>query len=35
MAQVYREASEVWRDADPSFPPQQEIRVYQRELTGH
>jgi tetratricopeptide (TPR) repeat protein len=33
-AQAYGEAARIWKDADPGFPPLQEIRVYQRELTA-
>jgi eukaryotic-like serine/threonine-protein kinase len=33
-AQAYSEAAKVWKDADPGFPPLQEIRVYERELTA-
>jgi tetratricopeptide (TPR) repeat protein len=31
-AQAYSEAERVWKDADPGFPPLQEIHDYQREL---
>jgi DNA-binding winged helix-turn-helix (wHTH) protein/tetratricopeptide (TPR) repeat protein len=31
-AQAYSEAEKVWKDADPGFPPLQELHDYQREL---
>ena len=33
-ALAYGDAETVWKDADPGFPPLQELRVYQRELSG-
>ena len=32
---MYDEVARVWKDADPGFPPLQELRVYQQELTPH
>ena len=34
-ARAYSEAERVWKEADPGFPPLQELRVYQHELIPH
>lgn len=34
-ARAYSEAERVWKEADPGFPPLQELRVYQHELPPH
>ena len=34
-ARAYSEAQKLWKEADPGFPPLQELRAYQNEPTPH